>query len=459
MGWSKWRFFRESFDAVEKIGFADDWPLKLRRPVLNEQGFNLSFYVFLLVLVSLCCGSAPGWSEPSFRSVMASVALVAGWTILCHTAARMMVLQVKRGHMRIRDASRMLEIQLDIFRWLGLPVVLTCLGAFSLAAWSREQPILESSMMLQSIVLLMPGITILLATWSAEHVFGARLGLTDSSLRNYFVSLWSGLRAGPVWLIIPTMLFLLLGDLAEWSQPIATGNAVAIGIGVGIAVIAFVLPWIVGRVIRQETMSTTDRESITLWLNRVGVKTEGWSAMRIVRWNTNGRVFNALVAGLFRPGRMLLLSDRVIDELPRGQLLMVVMHEVAHVRRWHVPIRMAAVAPAWFVSIWVGSLFTNESWGATVGGLTGLLLTVGTLSAVAYLTEWDADAVACKLAVKAGGQAEGMPATEAEAAGMMAAALGRVTAGHPAARRASWLHPSLAMRVKRLAKPPRMHLI
>lgn len=391
--------------------------------------------------------------------MIASVALVAGWTILCHTAARMMVLQVRRGHMRLRDASRMLEVQLDVFRWLGLPVVLTCLGVFSLAAWTREQPILESSMMLQSIVLLTPGITILLATWSAEHVFGVRLGLTDASLRNYFVSLWSGLRSGPVWLIVPTMMFLLLGDLAEWSQPLATGNAIGIGIAVGIAVIAFVLPWVVARVIRQEPMADDDRELISQWLERVGVRTVGWGRMRIVRWNTNGRLFNALVAGLFRPGRMLLLSDRVIDDLPRGQLLMVVMHEVAHVRRWHVPIRMAAVAPAWFVSIWVGSLFTNEAWGATIGGLCGLLLTVGTLSAVAYLTEWDADAVACRLAVKAGGQSEGMPATEAEAAGMMAAALGRVTAGHPAARRASWLHPSLAMRVKRLAKPPRIHLI
>lgn len=440
------------------IGFAGWTPRDFANECVTHTRIPLSFYVFLLVLVSLCCGSAPGWAEPSFRSVIASVALIAGWTILCHTASRMMVLQVRRGYMRLRDAARMLEIQLDVFRWLGLPVILICLGAFSLAAWAESHPIFGTSMALQAIVLLAPGITILLATWSAEHVFGARLGLTDPSLRNYFASLLSGLRSGPAWLILPTMLFLLLGDLAETVEPFTSNRALPICIGIGIVAVAFALPWLVSKVVRQQPMRAEQRDDIMNWLGRVGMPTSGWSATRVVRWDTNSRVFNALVAGIFRPGRLLLLSDRVLDELTRGQLMMVVMHEVAHVRRWHVPIRMAAVAPAWFVSIWVGSLFQNEAWGATVGGLAGLLLTVGTLSLVAYITEWDADAVACRLAVKASAGEEGLPATEEEAAGMMATALGRVTAGHPAARRASWLHPSLAMRVKRLAKPPRMTL-
>ena len=56
-----------------------------------------------------------------------------------------------------------------------------------------------------------------------------------------------------------------------------------------------------------------------------------------------------MVAGFVPPLRTLFLSDRILDELPSKHIAMVVLHEAAHLQRYHVPIRMIAVLPAWGV--------------------------------------------------------------------------------------------------------------
>ncbi len=411
------------------------------------------------------------------RIVLASVMMVAGWVLLAHLAARWMARNVLSGKVGYGEASEYLRMQMETIRWFAIPIAILCHYGFSLAAWLRIQPVLEHSMGLQAIGLLAPGITILVATWSAEYCFAAIIGIQDRSLKNYLVAMSRLLRSGPAWLVLPTLAFLCLGDAFEIVQAhyidtplfaLAESSGWMWGlIGLGAGLIAISLPWFVRWIAKTQPLGEQHRLEMETWLHRCGISTHQVWGMQIARWDTGGRMLNAMVAGLVRPGRLLLVSDRLLDELPRGGRLMVVMHELAHVRRFHVPLRMAAILPAWFVSSWSSVMLTDHeildaSWSNGVGGVLGLITTVVMLGVVSHFSELDADATACRLAVKAvrnggknvdcEGENRDAEITLELAAELLADALTRVTADHPSSRKFSWLHPSLATRVARLRR-------
>ncbi len=59
-------------------------------------------------------------------------------------------------------------------------------------------------------------------------------------------------------------------------------------------------------------------------------------------WRTFGGIINAVVMGLIRPLRYILLSDGLLEMLPKQQVRAVMAHELAHVRRRHMAWMMAA---------------------------------------------------------------------------------------------------------------------
>lgn len=429
------------------------------------------------------------------RCIWATLAMLSGWIVLGHVSAHWMARQVRRGEVEFNEAARCLRSQLDIFRWFALPISIMCLYGFSLSAYIRVQPIIESSMFLQAILLLTPGMSLLVSTWSAEYYFATVVGTQPRQLGRYFAAITRMFRSGPAWLIIPTLLVMAVGDLFQLVQVRSASSGHWIGDAIALwlpamliiagSLVVFALPWLVRRLAKTEPIDPATDSEIQSWLRRCGFSTHWLWGMQIARWDTGGRMLNAMVAGLIRPGRLLLMSDRLLDELPRGQRLMVVMHELAHVTRWHVPLRMAAILPAWFVSTYSGAFSIeyggfNETGGAAIGALLGLVTTVVSLGLVSHFCELDADATACRLAVGASQQSDhgGDPAEDpAEnpgedpgedpgaltrrpeiemtveiAAELMADALTRVTADHPASRKVSWLHPSLATRVGRLRR-------
>ena len=241
------------------------------------------------------------------------------------------------------------------------------------------------------------------------------------------------------------------------------GVWLAVVIGLSAIAVAALVPYLVRWMVKKQPMDSEQISETQTWLRRCGISTHRFLGMQIARWDTGGRMLNAMVAGFIRPGRLLLMSDRLLDELPRGQRLMVVMHELAHVKRWHVPLRMLAIMPAWFVSSLGSEWLIQTGWfdetiGGAIGAAFGLVTTVVSLGMVSHFCELDADATACRLAIRAcrrKGERDTDPEvemTEAMAAELMADALVRVTADHPASRKMSWLHPSLATRVGRLRR-------
>ncbi|CAN0472443.1 unnamed protein product, partial [Hapterophycus canaliculatus] len=188
----------------------------------------------------------------------------------------------------------------------------------------------------------------------------ATIGTQPKGIRNYFSSVSRMFRSGPAWLIAPTLVVMSIGDVfqltgTEPPEPTAVmvgdhGLGLALLIGLAVILVAMLVPYLVRWMVKKQPMDPAQISETQTWLRRCGVSTHWLLGMQMARWDTGGRMLNAMVAGFVRPGRLLLMSDRLLDELPRGQRLLVVMHELAHVKRWHVPLRMAAILPAWFVS-------------------------------------------------------------------------------------------------------------
>ncbi|QDT06045.1 Peptidase family M48 [Rubripirellula lacrimiformis] len=404
----------------------------------------MHLYFFLVVIVSLSCGSLPQGDVDPVAAGLATAAMVTAWVILSHVAARTVALYVRDEKLQPLAGAEWLEKQLAAFRWIGLAVTVLCLAGFGLARSTDEIPFVADSMFLQAILLMLPGIAITAGTWSAEHRYGVLLSYTGAGIGNHVRSVWQSFRGGMAWLVAPVLLLLGLSDLIA-LLPISTTAA---NVTTVITIVSFVLlglPWMIRHLFKTGPLDP----AAATWVNQL-MFSAGARRTRAVRWNTAGTTFNAMIAGFVPPLRTLLLSDRLVDELPRPQIAMVVLHEAAHLRRRHVPMRMLAVLPAWGAGALISRIAGEQSWSLAAGSVVGILLTMLILRIVAYRTEFDADVQACRMAAAISqGQSpvEDVPATYDEAADALAAALMRVTFDHPANRKPTWLHPGVMERI------------
>lgn len=401
----------------------------------------MHLFFFLIVIVALSCGSLPPADIPIAEAAGATVMMVAAWILLSHVGARMCAIQVRRENIDPVLGADLLEKQLGIFRWLSLGISVLCLAGFGLARTLDSIPLLEQSMFLKSLILVAPGIAMTVGTWSAEHCYGAMLGYTDRSIRTYVRAVWHLFRGGIGWLVAPVLLLLGFSDLIG-LLPISSEASGAISAVMIILFVALGLPMLIRRLFKTQPLSESDDAWVRDLMNAVGLGRTG-----AVRWDTGGRTFNAMVAGFVPPLRTLLLSDRLVDDLPREQIAMVVLHEAAHLRRRHVPLRMLSILPAWGCGALTSRLMGEQSWSVAAGSVVGILMTMIILRLVAYRTEYDADVQACELAEKMAGSVEHVPVTYEAAAESLSSALMRVTFDHPSGRKPTWLHPGVADRV------------
>ena len=410
----------------------------------------MHLYYFLLVIVSLACGSLPPVEVDWADAIVASVCMVSGWILLSHVAARTVANHVAADPSQAVIGAAWFEKQMSAFRWLGLGVAVFCLAGFGIARGLASNEVLANSMFVQSIILLMPGIAITMGTWSAEHYYGVRLGYTDRGTLGYVNAVWRAFRSGMSWLVAPVLLLLAAADLIR-LLPVST----QVQSWLSIAGILIFVPVIVPMLIRHLFKTSPMNPDQKAWISEL-MQAAGAGRTRAVRWDTESAQFNAMVAGFVPPLRTLFLSDRLLDELPTPQIAMVVLHEAAHLKRRHVPIRILAVLPAWIG----GTLVTNfvdqyvgyPQWAMIIGSVVGIAMTMAILRLISYRTEYDADVTACRMAESLAGQFEQLPRNFSDASDALSSALMRVTFDHPSSRKATWLHPSVADRIACMRK-------
>lgn len=415
----------------------------------------MPFFLFVLLVSGLACGTLPPADLSLGRAAFASLGMLAGWTLLFHLAARTLARQVLLGHLDSSVATRWLERQLALLRWLGLGAAVFCLAGFGVARGLDQQPLFRDWMVCKAAVCLTPGLVICFAAWSAENDFGMRLGWRERSVRGHLRSLAMAFRDGAAWMVVPVLLLLAGFDLIGWLGGDWTGaggsaarSAAVLSLLVATSVAT---PRLMGILFKTRPLEPELAE----WIGRV-LAAAGVGSPRVRCWDTGRRSWNALVVGLLGRFRLVLVSDRVLDELPRDQLAMVLLHEAAHIRRRHAALRMALLLPAWGLAWSVTVWSEPHAWAALLGTVTGITLAAGLLHWVAHRTELDADSVACRIAPGVAAAVPGVPASADAAAASLGAALTRVTAGSPAARERSWLHPSLDQRLASLRSLPEL---
>lgn len=273
--------------------------------------------------------------------------------------------------------------------------------------------------------------------------------------------------------LVPIALMIAWGDTAERVlgrlDPAVFGGAggrslVLAGVQVaGVAALFAFLPAVIRVVWDTRRLGEGPlRERLTGMCADAGVRVR-----ELLVWRTHGTMINGAVLGLWGRLRYILLTDALLDGLPRRQVEAVMAHEIAHARHAHIP----WLAGALLVSVgltaavlelaagWVfarlhasgdagslGALQTGVELGLTVGAFAIGLAVFG---AVSRRFEWQADAFAAKALSDEGPVPP--PGVTGEAVEAMAGALESVAVlNHLSPDRRSWRHGSIRVRQRRL---------
>lgn len=401
----------------------------------------MPLYWFLLVITSLACDSVPGRSVPLAQSVLASLCLLSGWALLTRLAARSATRQVLSDQVAVGPASTALGHQMEVLRWLGLAMSLLALIGFGLAGLIDRLPWGGQWITVRALLLLLPAVAATGWSWWCELHFDIAAHAYQPPRRR-LAYLMDMFRLQAAWLILPILVLLGVLDLTQGLLGVGAAHGATVGGILALVVLPLLLPTILGRIWSLRPIPDT---TTALWCESL-VAATGVRGLQLRQWDTAGCFCTALVAGFVPHFRRLLLSDSLLWRLSREQTAMVVLHELAHIRRWHLPLRLLVLLPVWGAASLVSHALGEFPWAEVAGIAAGLAASLLALRGVAYRTEFDADATACRMATAIGGRVEGVPDTFPAAAAALADALDRVTADSPESRRATWLHPSIDSR-------------
>lgn len=136
-------------------------------------------------------------------------------------------------------------------------------------------------------------------------------------------------------ILIPLSFAVLARDLAPWFESLNQLNQ-NLAVGVGCVLIAIFFPFVMLAIWSNRKLAPSELRDE---LNEICLqhKLKVWD-IRV--WNTGHQLINAVVVGFVPYFRMILFSDRMVASFPPNEIKAVLRHEAAHVRLWHLPIRV-----------------------------------------------------------------------------------------------------------------------
>lgn len=419
----------------------------------------LSLRLFLMILISLLCKEA--MTQPAAgpwpQTCLAMSGVIVGFGLLGKIVAVLAVAPVAAstvaGTSSRRAAARRFEDLQGVVQWLWimlLPVVMYFTRWVGMSRALAEQ---GHSQTLAILLTLAPtALVLMLWEWSAAEVdqFFAT-PRADGTLRLWLQRLRLGEVTHLVTAILPLVLIGVAIDLLRFALPNladATRAVLATGIGMGGALLVY--PTLFSLIFSGRAMAEGAelRARVRRYCRQLGV-----AAVTPCLIPSDGRWCGAAVVGVIPGARQLWLGDGLLQRLTDRQIDMVILHELAHLRRHHFFWRLAVVA-------WAGSVPMAYWWyqstatiGPTVASFLNLVVTVAAMVTLAVglgwvgrLCELDADQKACEYALQTCCWATGKPSLVARE---LSNAL-EIASGGRESRWGGWLHPCLAQRQHQL---------
>ncbi len=297
-----------------------------------------------------------------------------GWQWLAVVLAPMVVLAVgywlacrlTLGSLARGGAGRRLR-RLDVVSALYRVIILSLFfGDLAMGALAELRGRLGDPVLVSELLVMVPSLGMMIWGWWSYYPIDRRL--RDAHL---IAQIDQGLPVGPVWSrgqclaaqlrfhlltpLVPLTLLLMSTQVIERFVPAQIGALVFdlrpwLQLG-GAGCIFLVAPVIIRHMWDTDPLPHGElRDLLTSMCRRhhVGVR-------ELLLWRTDGGMVNAAVMGLVRPLRYILLSDALLDLMPRRQVEAVMAHELAHVRRRHIfwLIAVAAALNVVLVIFWL----------------------------------------------------------------------------------------------------------
>jgi STE24 endopeptidase len=268
-------------------------------------------------------------------------------------------------------------------------------------------------------------------------------------------------RAGMIPIIAPLIVPIAFGEVAAAiARERFPGHETAIQFGGGLAgvlalflAVPLIIPPLLGLTRLPVGELRDDLEELA--------KGAGIGVREIWVWPTDGLVANAAVMGVFPRLRCVMLSDALVEGLPRQQVLAVMAHELGHVAHRHLVWMLPVILSCWWIGALVGdpiaqgfyeSIVRREgidlaaAYAEPIALARDLSIAVFGLIAFGFVSrrfERQADTYAVRLLSERDQSADATPA----AVGAMTGALSMVAfLNHVPVERRSWRHGSIAWR-------------
>lgn len=363
-------------------------------------------------------------------------------------------------HSAERTLRRMHSAQ-TIVRWGALAMTWFVVFALGWPAWLTER--IGVVPMAVELIVLAPALAVPIAGWWAQHPIERRLHdaamlrridtagpITPMPTRRAYV--WGQVRHQLLMLLAPLLTVLLWVQVVQRYIPAGSYEPLVAIAGGG--VVFALAPVMIRHLIDAVPMPPGEvRDMLERTCRDAGVRVR-----QLMLWRTHTGMINGAVMGVIGPLRYVMLTDGLIEQLPRPQVEAVMAHELGHVRRRHLPwlvitafsVTAGAIVVFDVVAVGVGSIIDLPAsvWDVLVGAM---MLGAAGLWAVAFgfisrRFERQADTFAVQHLSRNG---RGVVTPEAAAA-MGEALLNVAHLNHAPADRPSWRHGSINWRVSYL---------
>jgi len=303
--------------------------------------------------------------------------------------------------------------------------------------------------LIDELAILAPVIASLLLVWGANYRLERRRTASGSALMQY---LWLQARHQLGLVLLPPLAIVgLLETLDALKLAALNVNTVWWLAAPLVATSAICLPLAVRRIWPTSPLAPGE---LRLLIEQV-CRERSCRVGEILVWQTGGTMANAAVIGFSRFLRYLLITDVLLARLSREQITAVVRHEMAHLRRWHLPLRLALLLlpVTWWLAMEIAAPYVSTGIASAIASLhvpasflTAFGLPLGMLAysviAVGWysrLLEHDADLDAC---LDSSGRLNAIAIID------LSSALLSICGRGPENRFRQWLHPPVSQRVE-----------